>query len=50
MALMDWATSALQWIGQWEAITKEGANPQTYPKFGLHSETRVHEVGITSNR
>ena len=47
---MVWATGALQWILQKEAIRSLEANPEKYPKFGLYSATRVYEVGIASNR
>ena len=32
------------------AIPRGGANPKKPSQFGLHSATRVHEVGIASNR
>ncbi len=32
------------------AIPRGGANPKKSSQFGLHSATRVHEVGIASNR
>ena len=50
MALTRWATHVLQWYLQRDAISQGGANPQKISQFGLHSATRVHEVGITSNR
>ena len=50
MALTTGATHVLQWHLQWEAIRRRGANPQKMPQFGLYSATRVHEVGIASNR
>src|SRR6056300_215487 len=50
MALTCWATHVLQWYLQQEARLRGQANPQKIPQFGLHSATRVHEAGITSNR
>ena len=50
MALMGWATHVLQWEWQKEATWQHWANPQKFPKFGLFSATREHEVGIASNR
>ncbi len=35
---------------QWDAIPRGGANPQNRSQFGLESATRLHEVGIASNR
>ncbi len=32
------------------AMERSGANPEEPSQFGLHSATRVHEVGIASNR
>ncbi len=32
------------------AMERSGANPEKPSQFGLHSATRVHEVGIASNR
>ncbi len=50
MALTCWATHVLQWYLQQEARRQRLANPKKIPQFGLHSATRVHEAGITSNR
>ena len=50
MALTPRATHVLQWEGQREATLREGANPETLSQFGLESATRLHEVGIASNR
>jgi hypothetical protein len=48
--LMAWATHMLQWLLQREAMARAGANPERQPQFGLKSATRLHEVGIASNR
>src|ERR1700747_3047894 len=50
MALTGWATHVLQWRLQRAANPRGGANPKKSSQFGLHSATRVHEVGIASNR
>jgi hypothetical protein len=50
MALMTGATHVLQWQLQWAARPRGGANPQKLSQFGLESATRLHEVGIASNR
>ncbi len=50
MALMSWATQVLQWPVQWAAKEQSGANPQNRSKFELKAATRLHEVGIASNR
>ena len=50
MALTPRATHVLQWLSQRAAIPRGGANPQNLPQFGLQSATRLHEVGIASNR
>ena len=50
MALMPWATHTLQWVVQWVAMERSGANPQSHPQFGLQAETRLHEGGAASNR
>src|SRR6201988_1765084 len=50
MALTGWATHVLQWRGQWAATQRCDANPKKPSQFRLHSATRVHEVGIASNR
>ena len=35
---------------QWAATARAGANPQSRPQFGLEAATRLHEVGVASNR
>src|ERR1043165_5065908 len=50
MALTAWATHALQWRGQWEAKAQAPASLKKPSQFGLESATRLHEVGIASNR
>src|SRR5882757_6840553 len=50
MALTRGATNVLQWRLQRAAIQRWGANLKKSSQFGLHSATRVHEVGIASNR
>ncbi len=50
MALTSGAANVLQWPVQRAAILQSGANPQSWPQFGLESATRLHEVGIASNR
>ena len=50
MALMPWAAHVLQWSVQRGAKPQGGANPKSRPQFGLQSATRLHEVGIASNR
>jgi phosphoketolase len=50
MALTSRATHVLQWPVQKVAIPQGGANPQNRSQFGLESATRLHEVGIASNR
>ena len=50
MALIFRATRGLQWLGQWAATPRGGANPQTQSKSGLRAETRPHEAGMPSNR
>ena len=50
MALTGWATHVLQWRPQWVAIGQPKANLKKTSQFGLYSATRVHEVGIASNR
>ena len=50
MALLTGATHVLQWHLQRVAKPRGGANLKKLPQFGLHSATRVHEVGIASNR
>jgi hypothetical protein len=50
MALTSRATHVVQWLVQWEAMSRDGANPENQPQFGLKSATRLHEAGIASNR
>ncbi len=50
MPLMTWATNVLQWPVQRVAKPQGGANLQNWSQFGLKSATRLHEVGIASNR
>src|SRR6476620_6530968 len=50
MALTSGATHVLQWPVQREARPQGGANLKNRPQFGLESATRLHEVGIASNR
>eukprot|EP00211_Chloroparvula_japonica_P019278 CAMPEP_0119124450 /NCGR_PEP_ID=MMETSP1310-20130426/4075_1 /TAXON_ID=464262 /ORGANISM="Genus nov. species nov., Strain RCC2339" /LENGTH=56 /DNA_ID=CAMNT_0007114405 /DNA_START=123 /DNA_END=293 /DNA_ORIENTATION=+ len=50
MALTSRAAHVLQWLVQWVATQRWGANPQNQSQFGLESATRLHEVGIASNR
>ena len=50
MAFMTRATHVLQWHKQWAATPRGGANPQIMSQSGLESATRLHEVGIASNR
>ena len=50
MSLMSRATHVLQWLVQWAAKPRGGANPKNQPQFGLESATRLHEAGIASNR
>ena len=45
-----WATHVLQWRKQREATPRGRANPQKASQFGLQAATRLHEVGIASNR
>ena len=50
MPLTPWAAHVLQWSVQWVATPRGGANPQSRPQFGLEAATRLHEVGVASNR
>ena len=47
---MIWATNVLQWREQRGAKGRPGANPKNASQFGLQAATRLHEVGIASNR
>ena len=47
---MSWATHVLQWPVQREAIPQGGANLKNRSQFGLQAATRLHEVGVASNR
>ena len=50
MAFMSRATHTLQWPVQSVAKPRGGANPESWSQFGLQAATRLHEVGIASNR
>src|ERR1700746_3094370 len=50
MAFMLRATHVLQWPVQNVAIPQGEANRKNRSQFGLESATRLHEVGIASNR
>ena len=50
MLFMIWATNVLQWREQRGAKVRAGANPKNASQFGLQAATRLHEVGIASNR
>ena len=50
MPLMTWATNVLQWPIKETRNREVEANCTTRSQFGLNSATRVHEVGIASNR
>jgi hypothetical protein len=50
MAFTSGATHMIQWYVQRAAISRDGANLQSISQSGLESETRLHEVGIASNR
>src|SRR5213595_3798920 len=50
MALTSRATHVLQWPEQRDARPQGGANPKIRSQFRLQSATRLHEVGIASNR
>ncbi len=43
-------TRATMAVTEGFAMGRPGANPEKPSQFGLHSATRVHEVGIASNR
>jgi hypothetical protein len=47
---MSRATHVLQWPVQRGANPRGGANPKNRSQFGLQAATRLHEVGIASNR
>ncbi len=49
--LTPWATHVLQWEGQRVLRSRKvKLILQTFPQFGLKAATRLHEVGIASNR
>ena len=48
MALTARATHVLQWRDK--GANPRGANPKSRSQSGLESATRLHEVGIASNR
>ncbi len=51
MALMPRATHVLQWPVQRASRNREVEQiPENRSQFGLESATRLHEVGIASNR
>ena len=50
MPFMSWATHVLQWPIQRDAKPRGGAKLKSRSQFGLESATRLHEVGIASNR
>ena len=50
MPLMFWATHVLQWSVQRVARPRGGANLKNRSQFGLQAATRLHEVGVASNR
>ena len=50
MAFMTRATHVLQWHKQRAATSRGEANPKIMSQSGLESATRLHEVGIASNR
>ena len=47
---MTWATHVLQWPVQRAVKPRGGTNPKSRSQFGLQAATRLHEVGIASNR
>ena len=51
MALTPWATNMLQWtVHRGNRAREEEAIPEIRSQFGLQAATRLHEVGIASNR
>ena len=50
MPLTPWATRVLQWRKQREATLRGEADPKKASQFRLQAATRLHEVGIASNR
>ena len=50
MPFMPWATHVLQWSLQRGTIPRGGGNLKKRPQFRLQAATRLHEVGIASNR
>jgi hypothetical protein len=50
MALMSRATHVLQWRYRGKRTREVEPIPKSVPQFGLESATRLHEVGIASNR
>lgn len=50
MAFTPRATHMIQWSVQSAAIPRGGANHKNRSKSGLEAATRLHEVGIASNR
>ena len=51
VALISRATQALQWsVQRVLQLSDKKLIPKSRPQFGLESATRLHEVGIASNR
>jgi len=50
MVYIYWASHALQGWKQKAVIARAKTNLEKPSKFGLQTETRLHEVGIVSNR
>ena len=52
MPLMTWATHVLQWDGTTsrELARASKSLKKNRSQFGLQAATRLHEVGIASNR
>jgi hypothetical protein len=50
MPLMPWATHVLQWGTEGSEGREPERIPKKHPQFGLQAATRLHEVGIASNR
>lgn len=50
MAFTSGATHMIQWYVQRVVKPRGGTNLENISQSGLESETRLHEVGIASNR
>ena len=51
MPLTSWATHVLQWDEQrGSEVARQSGTLKAISQFGLQAETRLHEVGIASNR